>query len=124
MALTGKQKQFVLEYLIDLNATEAAIRAGYSRKSAYSIGFENLRKPEVEAAIQQATKERGERTEINADYVLRTIRETVEGCKQTGNANGVLKGCELLGRHLKLFTEKIENNNKIIVMVTEQDSRL
>jgi phage terminase small subunit len=124
MALTGKQKQFVNEYLIDMNATEAAIRAGYSKKTAYSIGFENLKKPEIDAAIQQATKERSERTEINADYVLRTIRETVEGCKQAGNANGVLKGCELLGRHLKLFTEKVENTDKIVIMLSEQDSNL
>jgi phage terminase small subunit len=124
MALTGKQEIFVNEYLVDLNATEAAIRAGYSKKTAYSIGFENLRKPEIDAAIQQATKERGMRTEIDADYVLRTIQETVEGCKETGNANGVLKGCELLGRHLKLFTEKIENTDKIVLMVSEQDLKL
>ena len=47
MALTEKQARFVAEYLVDLNATEAAIKAGYSEKTAYSIGFENLRKPEI-----------------------------------------------------------------------------
>jgi len=47
MALTAKQKVFVAEYLVDLNATQAAVRAGYSEKTAYSVGHENLKKPEV-----------------------------------------------------------------------------
>ncbi len=51
--LTAKQQRFVDEYLIDLNATQAAIRAGYSPKSAYSIGQENLKKPEIQEAIQK-----------------------------------------------------------------------
>ena len=68
--LTRKQSQFVLEYLIDLNATQAAIRAGYSTKSAEIIGHENLRKPNIEASIQKAMIERSERTKIDADWVL------------------------------------------------------
>lgn len=70
MALTEKQARFVAEYLVDLNATEAAIKAGYSEKTAYSIGFENLRKPEIAAAIQQAMDERQKRTQITQDRVL------------------------------------------------------
>lgn len=69
-SLTDKQQRFVEEYLIDLNATQAAIRAGYSEKTAYSIGHENLSKPEIIEAIAQAKKERSERTKIDADYVL------------------------------------------------------
>ena len=46
--LTAKQERFVQEYLVDLNATQAAIRAGYSRKTAYSIGEENLKKPDIQ----------------------------------------------------------------------------
>lgn len=68
--LTGKQAEFVAEYLIDLNATQAAIRAGYSHKTAASIGVENLRKPYIQYAIQEAQKSRSERTEITADRVL------------------------------------------------------
>ena len=71
MALTAKQAAFVKEYLVDLNATQAAIRAGYSERSAYSIGQENLCKPEIQAAIQEEVKKRSERTEITADMVLR-----------------------------------------------------
>ena len=71
MALTAKQAAFVKAYLVDLNATQAAIRAGYSERSAYSIGQENLCKPEIQAAIQEEVKKRSERTEITADMVLR-----------------------------------------------------
>ncbi|MFW5438107.1 terminase small subunit [Paenibacillus apiarius] len=71
MALTAKQNAFVQEYLIDLNATQAAIRAGYSAKTARKIGQENLTKPDIQKAIQEAMGERSERTEITADMVLR-----------------------------------------------------
>lgn len=73
MALTAKQRRFVEEYLIDLNATQAAIRAGYSPKRADAIGYENLRKPEIHAAIEAAQAERSKRTEITQDMVLREL---------------------------------------------------
>lgn len=72
-ALTPKQQTFVREYLVDLNATQAAIRAGYSAKTAYSIGQENLNKPEIAEAIQKSMDERAERTEITADKVLKEL---------------------------------------------------
>ncbi len=131
MSLTPKQECFVAEYLIDLNATQAAIRAGYSEKTAYSIGQENLKKPEVAEAVIAAQAERSERTEITQDYVLTSIMETMERCKQAKpvtyqngdpvlietpngdiapaykfDAGAVLKGAELLGRHLAMFTDK------------------
>ena len=71
--LTEKQARFVAEYLVDMNATEAAKRAGYSEKTAYSIGFENLRKPEIQEAIQAAMAERAKRTEITQDMVIREL---------------------------------------------------
>lgn len=71
--LTAKQKRFVEEYLIDLNATQAAIRAGYSPNSARDIGSENLTKPDIRARIDEALAERSKRTGINADRVLREI---------------------------------------------------
>lgn len=133
MALTNKQRRFVEEYLVDLNATQAAIRAGYSERRASEIGSQNLRKPEIAAAIQEAMQARASRTEIDADYVLKGIVETVERCRQAVpvydrsgkpvmvetpsgelapvyafDAKNVLKGFELLGRHLKLFTDKTE----------------
>lgn len=131
--MTPKQQRFVDEYLIDLNATQAAIRAGYSEKTAGQIGEENLKKPEIAALVQAAMDARSERTEITADYVLQSIVSTMERCKQvqpvfdrkgdpvevetpdggvarayTFNAAGVLKGAELLGKHLKLFTDRVQ----------------
>lgn len=68
--MTKKQKRFVEEYLIDLNATQAAIRAGYSPDTAYSIGNENLKKPEIKTRIDKAMAERSKRTGVNADRVV------------------------------------------------------
>ena len=71
--ITKKNEVFCEEYLIDLNATQAAIRAGYSPNTAGSIGFELLKKPEIRARIDQAMAERSKRTGINADRVLREL---------------------------------------------------
>lgn len=73
MALTPKQERFVQEYLIDLNATQAAIRAGYSEKTAYSVGHENLSKPEIADAIVIGQKARAERTQVTADMVVKEL---------------------------------------------------
>ncbi|EDM71422.1 Terminase small subunit [Roseobacter sp. AzwK-3b] len=75
--LTAKQERFVAEYLIDLNATQAAIRAGYSKKTARQAGAENLSKPDIADAVATAKAERAERTEINADWVLRRLADEV-----------------------------------------------
>lgn len=71
--MTKKQKRFVEEYLIDLNATQAAIRAGYSPDTAGSIGSENLKKPEIKSRIDKAMAERSRRTGINQDRVLQEL---------------------------------------------------
>ena len=71
--VTKKQKRFVEEYLIDLNATQAAIRAGYSPDTAKSIGSENLTKPDIRAAVDKAEAERSRRTGVNQDRVIREI---------------------------------------------------
>ena len=68
--MTKKQKRFIEEYLVDLNATQAAIRAGYSPKTAKDIGCENLAKPNISDAIDKAMAERSRRTGINQDRIL------------------------------------------------------
>lgn len=71
--LTEKQKRFVAEYLVDLNATQAAIRAGYKEKAAGQIGAENLKKPEIQKAVKAAIDAQTLRTEITADMVLKEL---------------------------------------------------
>lgn len=71
--MNERQKRFVSEYLIDLNATQAAIRAGYSAKTARAIGQENLTKPYIQQAIQAANAERLKRNHISQDRVLQEI---------------------------------------------------
>lgn len=68
--LTAKQEMFVQEYLIDLNATQAAIRSGYSTATAKDIGCENLAKPNIRARIDEALAERSKRTGVNQDRVI------------------------------------------------------
>lgn len=131
--LTNKQKRFIQEYLIDLNATQAAIRAGYSEKTAYSIGQENLNKPEIQRGIAEAQNKRSERTQIKQDDVIRMLLENIEiasGKKavikteirksEDGELVGddiaqfvyesssVNRSLELLGKHLGMFSEKVE----------------
>lgn len=73
--MTPKQEQFVREYLIDLNATQAAIRAGYSQKTAGAVGHELLKKPEIIEAIDAAKIERSEETKIDAAWVLKRLAD-------------------------------------------------
>ncbi len=71
--LTAKQKRFIEEYLVDLNATQAAIRAGYSPHTAREIGCENLSKPHIRARVEKELAERSKRTGINQDRVIREL---------------------------------------------------
>lgn len=71
--MTQKQKRFIEEYLIDLNATQAAIRAGYSPDTAKAIGSENLTKPDIRAQMDRAMAERSKRTGVNAERVVQEL---------------------------------------------------
>lgn len=134
MSLTAKQQKFVEEYLIDLNATQAAIRAGYSAKTAMEQGYQLLRNSSVSEALSGAFKARSERTQIDADYVLRQAVKLHERCMQeiepftdrkgehihdekgnplyVFNATGAAKGLELVGKHVgvQAFKDRIEHD--------------
>jgi phage terminase small subunit len=105
--VTPKQELFVQEYLVDLNATQAAIRAGYSEETARQIGSENLSKPDIQEAIAQAMDRRSKRTRRTQDYVLNGICGIVERTQEK-QPSIALRGYELLGKHLKMFTDKLE----------------
>ena len=132
--LTPKQQRFVDEYLIDLNATKAYIRAGYEVKNddtAAVMASRLLRNDKVQKAIEKAQTKRIERTEITQDYVLNNIKKVVERCMQIEAVDGetttedggiaqafmfkeqgALKGLEMLGKHLGLFKDKVEHTGK------------
>ena len=108
--LSNKQARFCEEYLIDLNATQAAIRAGYSANSAGAIGNENLQKPEIAERIQVLQAQLSESTKITTDFVLQSIQEVAQRCMSDEKFEpaGANKALELLGKHLGLFTDKLQ----------------
>lgn len=90
--LTNKQQKFVDEYLIDLNATQAAIRAGYSVDTAQQIGSENLSKPVIQEAIAKEMAERSKRIGINQDRVVQELaRMAFVKITDIADRNGLIK---------------------------------
>ena len=121
---TPKQQRFVEEYLIDLNATQAAIRAGYSKNGAEVQGHHLLRNPNLKPALAAGRAKLSERTEITQDWVLARLRENLERAMtieaprdDKGNVIGEFgyqgsvanKALELLGRHLGMFPTRAEH---------------
>jgi len=126
--LTDKQKKFCEEYLIDLNATQAAIRAGYSKKTANPIAAQNLAKLSIQQCIAEKQKKLAEKTEITQEYIINNLKAVAERSMQaepvldrhgnetgeyTFNAAGANKSLELLGKHLGMFSDKIEHSGNI-----------
>ena len=112
--LTAKQELFCQEYLIDLNATQAAIRAGYSANSAAVIACENLIKPNIQDRIAELKLERSKNTKIDAEWVLRSAKKVYDRCMQeepvmsqgepTGeykfDSSGANKALDIIGKHV------------------------
>lgn len=107
--LTAKQERFCREYIIDLNATRAAIRAGYSEKTANRIASENLSKLDIQEKIRQLQQKIEARTEITQDKVLKELANIgfAEPSKQI-RVTDKIKALELLGKHLGIFTDKLQ----------------
>ena len=121
MKLTEKQKRFCEEYLVDLNATQAAIRAGYSPKTSSRIAVELLNKTHVLEFLKQLREKQSERTGITADTVLKELEKiAVADVEVSGKEK--IKALELLGKHLGLFdgsnqsTEAGVENNLIDIL--------
>lgn len=92
MALNAKQTRFCEEYLIDLNATQAAIRAGYSKKTAHSIGFENLTKPEIQDYVQKKRKELQNKVGVTQESIIEQFRKLAfADIRKLYNEDGSLK---------------------------------
>ncbi len=135
--LTPRQKKFTEEYLIDLNATKAALRAGYSAKTSDKIGYQLLEKTRVKEALERAIRKREQRTEITQDMVVAQLAKiafadirgivtwengelrmrpsddvdgtTIAEVTQTAvKLNDRMKALELLGKHLGMFKDKMD----------------
>lgn len=146
--LSPRQQRFVDEYLIDLNATQSAIRAGYSKNSARPIGHENLSKPGIAAAVTNAKRERSDATKIDAEWVLKQAVEVHRRCMseirlvrnpKTGkqlydadgnslfkfNAAAANRALEIIGKHTEIgcFKERIEHSSGLSVIERLQQGR-
>jgi phage terminase small subunit len=107
VALNERQQAFVREYIVDLNATRAAIRAGYSEGGAYQRGYELLNKREVDVAIRQAIEERAKAVHITAERVIEELAHLAMEAERPADR---LKALELLSKRFGLLTDKVEHS--------------
>ena len=139
MALTAKQRRFCDEYLIDLNATQAAIRAGYSENTARAIGSENLTKPDIAEYIDKRMAEKEAALIADQDEVLKYLTAVMRGktlaevvvvenigdfmseartMKKAPDEKERLKAAELLGKRYGLYTDRIEQEVDMALNIT------
>lgn len=140
MKLTEKQKRFCEEYLIDCNATQAAIRAGYSKKTAKVIGNENLTKPYIKSYIDQQLELISSKQIASAEEVMKyltsvlrgetksevvVVEGTGDGCSEARTMDKApdererLKAAELLGKRYGIFTDKLNMVGAIPVVISD-----
>lgn len=134
--LTPKQEKFCQEYLIDLNGTQAAIRAGYSLKTSGQIAEENLKKPEIQDRLRELRQPLQEATKLTQEWVLRRFEEISNRCmtaipvmirqgkdivqKTDEEGNGVWefdsaganKATEMIGKHIGFF--EVDNKQRVV----------
>lgn len=138
-AMTNKQKRFADEYLIDCNATQAAIRAGYSEKTARQIGQENLSKPDIKKYIDEQLEKMQSDSVASAEEVMQYLTSVVrgqstssvlslcgDGCQEViekaPDEKERLKAAELLGKRYGIFTDKMSLEGAIPVIISGEDN--
>lgn len=107
-SLSPRQKVFCEEYLVDMNATQAVLRAGYQTNNPKQMGFQLMENPAVRIAIDGLRAERAAYSSVTKDFVLRKIVKTLEKAEVDNNHNATLRAAELLARHLGMFIERTE----------------
>jgi phage terminase small subunit len=107
-SLNDRQRIFCEEYLTDLNATAAATRAGYEAKNARQLGSQLMDNQAVRITIDALRAERSKRSDITKDFVLQGIKKATRLAEEAGNLNALLRGYELLAKHLGMFVERTE----------------
>lgn len=131
--LTIKQKKFADEYIISGNASEAALKAGYSKKTCYSIGNENLKKPEIKSYIDEKMKELEDKAVASQQEVLEYLTRVMRGEEKeevlanignfeqeikemTVGAKDRIKAAELIGKRYSLWTDKVDLDSNITIV--------
>lgn len=117
--LTPRQARFVQEYLIDLNATQAAIRSGYSKHTAKQQGARLLTNADVCKAVAAKQAKVAEKTELSVAWVLGLLSKEAQHTGEGSTHSARVKAQELLGKHLGMFTEKIEHSGTVQLVVEE-----
>ena len=104
--LTAQQEQFCLEFIKDLNAVRAAIRAGYGEQHAKKNAWTIIRNPAVAERISELKADQTKRTKIQADDILRRLVRIAEKTEQEGDYNAAIRSLELLGKHQAMWIDK------------------
>ena len=140
-ALKPKEERFCLEYIVDYNQTQAAIRAGYAEKSAAKIGCKLMKDPRILARVKELQKEQADRLCLSSDLVVIKLLELVDICmaakpvmewdysnhemSPTGeyqiDSKGATKALELLGRHLGMFDRKEQATDEGPVFISGEE---
>lgn len=125
--LTPKQDRFCREYVIDLNATQAAIRAGYAERAANRAAHHLLSKIDIQKRVNELKIKVAKKAELTAEDVIKGIREIAE-LRVDGKLvklSDKLRAYELLGKHLTLFTEnhKHEHSGEVSFRMVLQPSK-
>jgi phage terminase small subunit len=118
--LTPRQKRFVAEYLIDLNAKQAAIRSGYSAKTAEQQGPRLLGYAGIRDLIEASRKKQQERLERTADDIVRDIREIAAQARRSGDLRNALKGLELEGKRLGMFESRVRLGGDVSIRIVSE----
>lgn len=126
--LTVKQQRFIEEYMIDFNATQAAIRAGYSKRTAASIGDENLRKPAIAAMIDDKLHEAALNSGVTVDFVLKTYLKIIklgmaqeEFTRSIVDREGNVYNTEVKELNLPAANKAVDSLAKYLKMYNEDD---
>ena len=116
--LNPKQRRFVAEYLRDQNGTQAAIRAGYSKKTARVQAAQLLALLNIKAEVDAKLTKVEEKCGITVEYVLEGLRDVAERCRRDGkefDSTGANRALELLGKYRQMFTDKVQHSGSINV---------
>ena len=111
--LTPRQELFCHEFLKDLNATGAAIRAGYSKNNASKNAYMLTKDPNISERLAELKAEQTKRTKIEADDILRRLVRISEKTEQEGDYNAAIRSLELLGKHQAMWTDKSINETTV-----------